>query len=195
MDHVLEVSTRLELAGHLAGGSLRLQEENDLRGHVGHHEGVGVLLAVEGSGSVAIEVERAEPYGADTEGKPEHGPHSRCRGQVRRTRASGGQSGRRGRVRARVARAGSASTHGPSPKSYCSCSMSALTSSVVHTEPRGTSPHISMIPAPVIPVTSAHTRQSRAVSAPGSSPSNRATIRCRRSPTTTYEPGGRSESE
>ena len=35
---------------------------------------------------------------------------------------------------------------------------------MVHTEPRGTSPDISMIPAPVMPVTSAHTSQSRFVS-------------------------------
>ena len=47
--------------------------------------------------------------------------------------------------------------------------MSALTSSVVHTDPRGTSPDISMIPAPLMPVTSAHTSQRREVSTPGAS--------------------------
>ena len=36
---------------------------------------------------------------------------------------------------------------------YCSCSIRALTSSVVHTVPWGMSPDMSMIPAPVMPVT------------------------------------------
>ncbi len=80
MDHILKVSTRVELGGDLPDGRLGLQEKDCLRGDVGHHEGVGVLLAVEGSRSVSIEVEGAEPYGADTEGKSEHGPHSRVEG-------------------------------------------------------------------------------------------------------------------
>ena len=41
--------------------------------------------------------------------------------------------------------------------------MRSLTASVVHTDPRGRSPDISMIPAPFVPVTSAHTSQSRFV--------------------------------
>ena len=60
--------------------------------------------------------------------------------------------------------------------------MSALTSLVVHTEPRGTSPDISMIPAPVMPVTSAHTSHSRFVSSSEPPPASRLRIRSRRSP-------------
>src|SRR5688572_8591279 len=60
--------------------------------------------------------------------------------------------------------------------------MRALTSSVLHTDPRGTSPDISMIPAPVKAVTSAATWQSRlAFRPPGLSPVSPAMIRSRRS--------------
>ena len=71
---------------------------------------------------------------------------------------------------------------GPSPGAYCSCSMSALTLLVVHTEPHGNSPDISMIPAPVMPVTSAHTSHNRLVSRSGAPwPTSRVSIRIRRS--------------
>src|ERR1700728_1401755 len=62
--------------------------------------------------------------------------------------------------------------------------MMELTSLVVHTEPRGRSSDISMIPAPLIPVTSALTSHSRlAPSVPSST--SRPRIRNRRSPSTT----------
>ncbi len=81
MDHILEVPTRVQLGGELFWGRLGLQEKNCLGGDVGHHQGVGVLLAVEGSRSVSIQVEGAQPYGADPERKSEHGPHSRFEGR------------------------------------------------------------------------------------------------------------------
>ena len=60
-----------------------------------------------------------------------------------------------------------ASMHGPSPRVYCSSSISALTSSVVHTDPCGTLPVvISMIPAPLSSVTSAQTSHKRAAPPP-----------------------------
>jgi hypothetical protein len=44
-----------------------------------------------------------------------------------------------------------ASRHGPSPRVYCSSSISWLTWSVVHNDPRGMSPDISMTAAPLTP--------------------------------------------
>ena len=55
-----------------------------------------------------------------------------------------------------------ASTHGPSPSVYCSSSITWLTSSLVHNDPRGISPDISMTPAPVTPAIPGHTSHSRA---------------------------------
>ena len=44
-----------------------------------------------------------------------------------------------------------ASTHGPSRRVHCSSSITWLTPSLVHSDPRGISPDISMTPAPVTP--------------------------------------------
>ena len=49
----------------------------DLGGHIGHHQSIGVLLCVERAGSVAVEVEGAQPHGPDVEREPEHCPHAR----------------------------------------------------------------------------------------------------------------------
>ena len=94
------------------------------------------------------------------------------------------------RVTAGSARSGSttgwlwryASTHGPSPSVNCSSSIVALTSFVVHTEPCGCSSIISMIPAPVISVTSAQTTHRRVVDGlPWASPARRVRMRSNRS--------------
>ena len=53
-----------------------------------------------------------------------------------------------------------ASTHGPSPSVYCRSSIKVLTSSVVHTDPCGTSRDMSMIPAPDTQATRALTSHS-----------------------------------
>ena len=45
---------------------------------------------------------------------------------------------------------------------YCSSSIRWLTSSLVHSDPRGISPDISMTPAPVTPAIPGHTPHSRA---------------------------------
>ncbi len=74
-----------------------------------------------------------------------------------------------------------ASMHGPSPRVYCNSSISALTSLVVHTDPCGVSPDKSMMPAPLISVSSAETLHRRVTSPVPSSRARRASTRSRRS--------------
>src|SRR5438067_3499961 len=51
--------------------------------------------------------------------------------------------------------------HGPSPSVNCNSSIRLLTASVVDNEPRGTSPDMSMTPAPDTPMTSLVTSHRR----------------------------------
>ena len=78
--------------------------------------------------------------------------------------------------------------HGPSPSVYCSSSISVLTAFVVHTEPCGSSPDNSMIPAPDIRVISAHTTHSRVASPLPSSAASRDKILISRSSGITHRP-------
>ncbi len=82
MDHMLEVSTCLELGGHLAGRSRRPAGEGLTSAATSAITRASACCSTSrGPGSVAIQVERAEPDGADAEGKPEDGPHSRFEGR------------------------------------------------------------------------------------------------------------------
>ena len=97
---------------------------------------------------------RRRPVTPASSAGPLNASHRARRGRTR----SGSSTGRSWGTRRRM---------GPRPARTASCSMRSLTSSVVHTEPAGTSPDISMIPAPLMPATSAHTSHSLFVSSPG----------------------------
>lgn len=94
----------------------------------------GVLFVAERTRLVAVEVEGAETNGADLEGKPHTasapalitGPLNPIHREMEGSARSGSRTGRPWWY---------ASTQGPSPREYCSSSISALTPSVVHTEP------------------------------------------------------------
>src|SRR5512140_1462938 len=75
-----------------------------------------------------------------------------------------------------------ASTHGPSPSVYCSSSIRWLTSSLVHNDPRGISPDISITPAPVTPASPGHAPHSQAEDHTPPPAENAATTRCSLSP-------------
>jgi len=60
---------------------------------------------------------------------------------------------------------------------YCSSSITWLTPSLVHNDPRGISPDISMTPAPVTPAIPGHTPHSRAADHPCPPADNSAKIR------------------
>ena len=140
----------------------RLQDEDGLGGDARHYDRVGVLFVAEPPRPVTAKVERSEPGRSHLKGETEDGSHSRLHGRRRKRRPSRGD--RVSKFRFKHGPVVAVRVHtGPSPRAYCNCSIRSLILLVVHSEPPGVSDHISMTPAPLMPVASAQTWHSRFV--------------------------------
>ena len=151
VDDEAEVRTGFELGAQRTGRGAGLHLDDHPAGDVGERRASACWSAVERSGSVAIQVERAETHVADRHREPEHGagPDATAAGGTPPSANAGcGEIGFADRRRSRWA-----SMHGPSPNVYCNSSIRALTPLVVHIEPWATSSVISTIPAPIVSVT------------------------------------------
>ena len=107
-----------------------------------------MLFVAERARPVAVQVEGAEADRPHLQRKAEDGPYARVDGGGGEAEPAGrGGVGQVGFEHRPVLVVGVDAR--PSPSEYCNCSIRALTSSVVHSEPRAKSPDISMIPAPL----------------------------------------------
>ena len=79
--HIVEVGAGLQRGGQLPGRRVRLQHEDCLGGHVGHHQHVGVLVVGERPRSVAVQIERPETHRSHLKREAEDGPHARLDGR------------------------------------------------------------------------------------------------------------------
>ena len=73
VDDVLEVGARLQLGGERSRRRVRLQHEHGLGDDVRGDQRVGVLVVGECARPVAVEIQRSESDGSDSEREAEHG--------------------------------------------------------------------------------------------------------------------------
>ena len=141
----------------VSGGAHGLGLQHPAGGHPGHHQRVSVLIAAQRAGPVPVQVQRpgAPCRPATGTRTPPARPPAAPPG---RTPATGGSPDPPGRARPPPCPAGRHPRTGPSPRVYCRSSIRWLASSLVHNDPRGISPDISVDTAPVTPAIPGHTR-------------------------------------
>jgi hypothetical protein len=77
---VVEIGTVLEPGPEVAFRRPRLYVQYPCGHHIGHDEGVGVLLVTKGPGTVPVQVDRSETGAAHPEREAEHGPDAGTEG-------------------------------------------------------------------------------------------------------------------
>jgi hypothetical protein len=76
----VEIGTVLEPGPEVAFRRPRLYVQYPCGHHIGHDEGVGVLLVTKGPGTVPVQVDRSETGAAHPEREAEHGPDAGTEG-------------------------------------------------------------------------------------------------------------------
>jgi len=85
----MKVRSSLEFLSHCVQGSLGLGGQNDLGGHVGQDQRIGVLIVAQRTGLVSVEVQGTEPDRSHLKGKSEDSPDTGGQGRGRKGQPAG----------------------------------------------------------------------------------------------------------